>query len=141
MIEVVINYNPSKDLYMVYEPSTNTLLATSNVTEALVNLSKFLKDSGMTNVDILECDEISYHLDSKTMKAIVKSNVALMKRLSNGPSELMKSSQKFGQEMNKTKPGSGNGKSGSVPSTSFGGKSSSFGSGKFNKSYKKFGRM
>lgn len=136
MIEVVINYNPDKDLYMVYEPSTNTLLATSNVTEALVNLSKFLKDSGMTSVDILECNEISYHLDSNTMKAIVKSNVALMKRLKNGPSELVKSSQKFGQEMHKTKPNSG-----SIPSTSFGGKSSSFGSGKFNKSYRKFGRM
>ena len=128
MIQVVINYDPGTREYKVYEPSTNTILVTTNITEALVNLSKFLLDSGMIDIDILNSDDISYHLDSATMKAIVKSNVTLLKRLNNGPSEIMKSSQKFGQEAK-------------VPSTSFGGKSTSFGSGKFNKSYKKFGRM
>ena len=128
MIQVVINYDPGTKEYKVYEPSTNIILVTTNITEALVNLSKFLLDSGMIDIDILNSDDISYHLDSATMKAIVKSNVTLLKRLNNGPSEIMKSSQKFGQDSK-------------VPSTSFGGKNTSFGSGKFNKSYRKFGRM
>lgn len=96
MVEVVINYDQGTQKYKVYEPTTDTLLVSSNLTEALVNLSMFLTSSGLIQGDILNYPEISYHLDSYTVKSMVESNVNLIKRLQTAPSGFMISSQKFG---------------------------------------------
>lgn len=96
MIEIVIKFDPVKKDYMVYEPSTETLMVTTNLTEALLNLNKFLIESGMIQTDILECQNISYHIDSQTMKSIIEGNLQLIKRLRNAPSGFMISSQRFG---------------------------------------------
>lgn len=146
MIEVLIKYLPDRSCYGVYEPTTDTLMAASNISEALVSLSKFLKDSGMIDKDILSSDEISYHLDSQTMKAMVESNVNLMKRLNNAPSGFMMSSQRFGSSLtsqNKKDNNVGGGDS-KFGNKNFGGKRnsgfSSFSSNSnFGTSYKKFG--
>lgn len=152
MVEVLINYFPEKKCFGVYEPSSDTLMFAENLSEALVQLSAFLKDSGMINADILSSNDISYHLDSATMKGIVESNVNLMKRLSTAPSGFMISSQRFGTTLNQqnNKRDNTEGQRGSKASkfgkTSFGGKSgknfsnSSFsGNSNFKTSSKKFG--
>lgn len=148
MIEILINYLPDKQSYGVYEPTTETLLVSSNLSEALVSLSSFLKDSGMITSDILGCSEISYHLDSHTMKSIIESNVNLMKRLSNAPSGFMISSQRFGSSLTQNSNSKEN-RSGDFDKTkkfgnsSFGGKRNNFssfsGDSNFKSSYKKFG--
>lgn len=125
MVEVVINYNKDNQNFQVYEPTTDTLLVSSNLTEALVNLSIFLNSTGLLQGDILDYPEISYHLDSYTVKSMVESNVNLIKRLQTAPSGFTISSQRFG------------GTSGLIPSK----KSSSSGfSDSYKKSDKKFNR-
>lgn len=96
MIEIVIKYDPSKAQYLIYEPSTDTMMASGNLTEALVLLSEFLINSGFATTDILQCDNISYHIDSATMKSIVEGNLNLIKRLQTAPSGFMMSSARFG---------------------------------------------
>ena len=39
MIEILIKYLPDKDCYGVYEPTTDTLLVSSSISESLVSLS------------------------------------------------------------------------------------------------------
>lgn len=97
MIEVVIKYDDTKKVYMIYEPTTDSMMASTNLTEALVMLNKFLMDSGMSKVDLLECPDISYHVDSQTMKSIIEGNIQLIKRLRQAPSGFMISNQRFGQ--------------------------------------------
>lgn len=125
MIEVVINYSQEDQTFRVYEPTTDTLLISSSLTEALVNLSSFLMQEGMIQGDILNYPEISYHLDSFTVKAMVESNVNLMKRLQTAPSGFMLSSQKFG------------GTSTPLKKKDRGGGNNGFESSGFSKSYKK----
>ena len=145
MIEVLIKYIPDKGYYGVYEPTTDTLMASSNISEALISLSNFLKDSGMITGDILSSNEISYHLDSHTMKAMVESNVNLMKRLNNAPSGFMISSQKFGSSINsQNKKDNNAGGDSKFGNKNFGGKqksgfSSFSGNSNFGTSFKKFG--
>lgn len=136
MIEIVINYDESRKEYKIYEPSTDTLMVSSNLTEALTILNKFLLDSGLSKVDILECPDISYHIDSPTMRSIVEGNIKLIKRLRTAPSGFAMSSQRFG--------GSSTGQQQSQPSgqqkkqqKSKGGQLS--GATGFLGSYKKFG--
>lgn len=93
MIEVVINYDPIKGYYKIYEASTDTLLGSANLTEAICLLSEFLKKSG---IDLLSSTDIMYHLDSQTMVSIIEGNVNLLKQLANGPGSFVKSTQKFG---------------------------------------------
>lgn len=149
MIEVLINYIPDKKCFGVYEQSTDTLLYSESLSEALVSLSAFLKDSGLITEDILGCNNISYHMDSYTVKAMVESNVNLMKRLSNAPSGFMISSQRFGSTItqNNKKDNSRDFKTQSkFGRSSLGGKkgknfsNSSFsGNSNFKSSFKKFG--
>lgn len=96
MIKIVINYNKIKKEYQIYESSTETVLISSSLTEGLVNLNLFLKDSGLTKKDILEEDDIEYFLDSATIKSMIESNVNLLKKLHSAPSEFKISSGKFG---------------------------------------------
>lgn len=149
MIEVLIKHLPDKDCFGVYEPTSDTLMVASNISEALVSLSNFLKDSGMIDKDILSSSDISYHLDSYTMKAIVESNVNLMKRLNTAPSGFMISSQRFGSSLSSQNKKDNNVSGDLGKNTKFGGKSfggkrnsgfSSFsGNSNFGSSYKKFG--
>lgn len=140
MVEIVINYDQSTQNFKVYEPTTDTILVSTNLAEALVNLSKFLSESGLIEGDILSYTSISYHIDSFTLQAMVESNVNLLKRLSTAPSGFMISSQRFGTSLNQSsisKKESGFKDSGSKK---FGHKSSGF-SGKngFKSASKKFG--
>ena len=104
MIEVVINYDTEKQFYKIYEPSTDTILISSNISEALINLSKFLLDQKLTEKDILNSDNITYHLDSHTMRAMIESNVILIKRLNSAPSGFTISTQRFGGSSVQKKP-------------------------------------
>lgn len=133
MVEIVINYDSQGKEYKIYEPSTDTLMVSSNLTEALLILNKFLIENGLIGVDILECPDISYHLDSSTMRSIVEGNIKLIKRLKSAPSGFMMSSQRFGttqtsssssQDKNQKNNRSGGGFAGATG---------------FKSSYKKFG--
>jgi hypothetical protein len=99
MIEIVINFDQNSKMYKVYEPTSDTLLITSNLSESLIKLSEFLRNSGMIQSDILASDCISYHLDSATMIAMIESNVSLLKRLAQAPSVFTSSAQKFGKSL------------------------------------------
>lgn len=97
MIEIVINFSEENGgTYKVYEPSTQTLLMSQSLSEALVNLSLFLQTQGLIQGDILQTDQVNYHFDSKTMIDFMKSNVQLLNRLKNAPSGFQISSQRFG---------------------------------------------
>lgn len=99
MVEIVINYDPKEDKFRVYEPTTDTILVSQNITESLVNLSKFLSSKNLIEGDILSYPDISYHIDSETMKRIIESNVNLIKRLKTAPSGFTLSSQRFGSSV------------------------------------------
>ena len=98
-MDIVINYDNVGKVYKIYEPSTSTLLLSQDLTEGLYNLNSFLKSCGKIpeGSDLLKITDIEYHIDSFTMTAIIKSNVDLMKRLRNGPSEFKISSDRFGK--------------------------------------------
>ena len=136
MVEVVIKFDKTKNNYAVYEPTTDSLMVASNLTEALVMLNNFLQTSGMSKVDLLDCPDISYHVDSATMRAIIEGNMKLIKRLNTAPSGFMLSGQKFGSGNNNNNsnqqsntPSKGKQKTG-------GGFASATG---FRSSYRKFG--
>lgn len=97
-MDIVINYDPIKKEYKIYEPSTDTILVSTNLTEGIVNLDIFLKSQGLIqeDSDILRSEDIDYHMDSHTMRAMVESNVNLLKRLRSSQSEFKNSSNKFG---------------------------------------------
>ncbi len=97
-MDIVINYDPGTKEYKIYEPTTDSMIVSMNLTEGLVNLNLFLKSSGLISEDsdILLSKNISYHLDSETFVAMIQSNVDLLKRLQSGPSEFKKSAGKFG---------------------------------------------
>lgn len=140
MIEIVINYDQNSKVYKVYEPTSDTLLITSNLSESLIKLSEFLKNSGMIQSDILASDCISYHLDSATMIAMIESNVSLLKRLAQAPSVFTASSQKFGKNLTSggfNKNNSDNKKKGSDYKLK--GNSNFFSKSSFKNSMKKFG--
>lgn len=96
MVQIVINYDPGTQEFRIYEPLTDTILVSSNLTEAFVVLSDFLVSSQMITGNILDDTEISYHFDSYTVKAMIESNVNLIKRLKSGPSGFTVAAQRFG---------------------------------------------
>lgn len=132
MIEIVINFDESRNEYRVYEPTSDTILITSTLGESLLKLSEFLKEVGMISDDILTANNISYHLDSPTMLAMIKSNVGLLKRLSTAPSGFTISSQRFGSN-GQNSLGGGKSNSNIKNSGKF------FSNSAFKSSYKKFG--
>ena len=103
MIEIVVKYDKDRKLFIVYEPTTETLFLTASLGESFLKLSQFLKEQGMIESDILQTDNISYHIDSASFIAMVESNANLLKRLSQAPSGFTISSQRFG-----VSPSSGN---------------------------------
>ncbi len=150
MIEVVINYDKSRNEFKLYEPTTDTLFITSSLGESFIKLNEFLKDQGLITTDILNTLDITYHIDSSTFLALIESNVGLLKQLNNAPSGFMISSQRFGmptiaqqsrQQQNFQPQGKGNSnytnkkKRGKTEK----GSSSFFSKSSFRSSYKKFG--
>lgn len=96
MIEIVINYDPQKQYFKIYEPSTDSLMVSANLGEALCILNQFLKDSGLSKEDILNSSNISYHIDSYTIRGIIEGNLKLIKRLNQAPSGFQTATQKLG---------------------------------------------
>ena len=98
----------------------------------------------MIQADILNCQDIGYHIDSYTLQAIIQSNVGLLKRLNTAPTGFMNSSQKFG--MGNTSGSAplpskrqgysqqGGNRNNSKSSGGWGGKKSGFSSGGFSQS-------
>lgn len=138
MVELVINYSKEKQTFLIYEPTTDTLIASTNLTEALVNVSSFLTKEGLITGNILDYPDISYHIDSMTMKAMVDSNVALLKRLNTAPSGFQISTQRFGGSNLPTKKEK-DWKASKKTKQGFGKSSSTFSRSNFNSSYRKFG--
>lgn len=95
-MDIVINHDPTTKEYKIYEPSTDSLIISMNLTEGIVNLNEFLQSSGLITEDILKSTNIAYHLDGETFIAMIQSNVDLLKRIQSGPSEFKKSAGKFG---------------------------------------------
>lgn len=142
MIEIVINYDKDNETFKVYEPTSDTLLITTNLSESFIKLSEFLRNSGMISTDILSSSDISYHLDSGTFIAMVESNVALLKRLASAPSVFTTSAQKFGTSFssgqnNSSGFGKNNINGGKKKSTTY--SNGTFSKSTFKSSSKKFG--
>lgn len=95
-LTIVIEYESLGKQFNIYEPTTDTLLVSENLTEGLVLLNDFLMKNNLIEKDILKTDSIKYQLDSSTMKAMIDSNVKLIKKLSRGPSDFQISKDKFG---------------------------------------------
>lgn len=109
MVEVVINYDPSDKVYKAYEPSTDTLFITASLGETFNNLEAHLLKMGLIAGSLLAEQDITYHLDSATFIAMVKSNATLLKRLNNAPSSFMMSEKRLGisnSGKDNNKPGS-----------------------------------
>jgi hypothetical protein len=142
MINVVINYDAGNQQFKVFESSSDTILVSSNLTEALVNLSSFLREKGLVQ-DLLKETDISYHIDSYTMNTMIESNTNLLKRLKTAPTGFMISSQRFGTSLNSLGSSNGSSKSGK---TKAGSNTTVFKGGNFTgktgfkSSYKKFGQ-
>ena len=128
MINIVIKYDPDKEMFNVYEPTSDTMLVTGTLSESLLKLNDFLKSENLVKDDILNTADVSYHLDSYTMSTMIRSNANLLKRLSTANSGFTVSTQRFGS--NKS-----NNKFNSMATRSW---EKGFGSA-FNKSHKKFG--
>ena len=98
MIDVVINYDRAKKEYRLYEPTTDTIIITSNLSETFIKLSELLVSTGMIpDGDILNTNLVTYHLDSGTLISMVESNVNLLKRLTQqAPSIFTSAARKFG---------------------------------------------
>jgi len=98
MIDVVINYDKAKKEYRLYEPTTDTIIITSNLSETFIKLSELLVSTGMIpDGDILNTNLVIYHLDSGTLISMVESNVNLLKRLTQqAPSIFTSAARKFG---------------------------------------------
>ena len=103
MIDVVINFDKEKNLYIAYESITDTLLMTSSLGDTFNKLEEHLKNFGIIAGNLLSEQNITYHIDSPTFVAMVKSNADLLKRLNNAPSGFMISSQRLGINTNNNK--------------------------------------
>ena len=140
MIDIVIKYDDTKQTFGIYEPTTNTYMLSANLSEGLVYLEKFLKDSKLIDKGLLDADNITYHLDSKSMKGMIESNVNLMKRLNNAPSGFMMSQQRFGGGSSMSSPSSSKqGYSGKGKSRESSFSKPYFSHSGFKSSFKKFG--
>lgn len=95
-VDIVINYNTTSKQFNLYEPTSDTLLVSENLTEGLVLLNEFLMRTGLIDSDILKTESIRYQLDSATMKAMIDSNVKLIKKLNRAPSDFQVAKDRFG---------------------------------------------
>jgi hypothetical protein len=125
-MEVVINYREDKKQYVLYEASTDTIIITESLGEMFMKLNELLYNTG-TQMDMFSLDTINYHLDSATFKAIIGTNINLLKRLNTAPSGFQTSTQRFGggiqpvqsQSQNKNNNFKAAGKTGTFSKSSF----------------------
>lgn len=96
MTEIVVNYDSVKDEYQIYESTSKTLILSRTLGEGFSNLNLFLIQTGQIQKSIIEDQNIIYHFDSHTFQEMIKSNMALLKRVSDIPSEFKNSASKFG---------------------------------------------
>lgn len=96
MTDIVVNYDDSKGMFQIYESSSNTLIISQSLGEGFSNLNGFLLTSGTVKKSILEDNDIQYHFDAHTFQEIIKSNMSLIKRVSEIPSEFKNSVSRFG---------------------------------------------
>lgn len=96
MTEIVVNYDSVKGEYQIYESTSKTLILSRTLGEGFSNLNLFLIKTGQIQKSIIEDQNIIYHFDSHTFQEMIKSNMALLKRVSDIPSEFKNSASKFG---------------------------------------------
>lgn len=137
MTDIVVNYDQVKGVFQIYESSTQTLLISQTLGEGFEELNSFLLSSGLIKKSILEDRDVQYHFDSYTFQEMIKSNMSLLKRVSDIPSEFKNSASRFGSSSS----GSGTPKD---KSKTFSRGSKNFQHGKmsggsFGKSFSKFG--
>lgn len=126
-MDIVVSFDPGSKEYRFYEPTTDTLLISKSLGEGFGNLNLFLIQSGKITGNILNTDDINYHIDSVTFRSMVESNINLIKRLQGGQSEFKTSSDKFGASALASAKKFGMAGSGDFGSSKFGGKNSKFG--------------
>ena len=64
-LTIVIEYESLGKQFNIYEPTTDTLLVSENLTEGLVLLNDFLMKNNLIEKDILKTDSIKYQLDDR----------------------------------------------------------------------------
>ena len=96
MTEIVVNYDSVKGEYQIYESTSKTLILSRTLGEGFSNLNLFLIQTGQIQKSIIEDQNIIYHFDSHTFQEMIKSNMSLLKRVSDIPSEFKNSASKFG---------------------------------------------
>ena len=141
MTEIVVKYDKSSNEYHIYENTSQTLIMSRTLGEGFSNLNLFLIQSGQIQKSLIEDEDVIYHFDGHTFKEIIKSNMALLKRVSDIPSEFKNSANKFGmpsvpKDLNsKNKQNFSKGSSNFQKRKMTGFKGSKFGNsfGKFNK--------
>ena len=101
MIEIVVNFDEASGEYQLYENTSQTLILSKTLGEGFSNLNGFLLTSGQIKKSLLEDDDIRFHFDAHTFREIIKSNMALLKRVSSIPSEFKNSANKFGTSLSK----------------------------------------
>ena len=135
MIDVVINFKEDKGQYVLYEQSTDTIIITENLGEMFLKLNELLFNTGISQMDMFNSPDINYHLDSATFKAIIGTNINLLKRLSTAPSGFQTSTQRFGGGIQPTQNQVDN----SNKKFKAAGNTGTFSKSSFKTSYKKFG--
>lgn len=104
MTEIVVKYDKTSKEFKIYESNSQTLIMSRTLGEGFSNLNHFLINSGQIQTSIIDDEDIIYHFDGHTFKEIIKSNMALLKRVSDIPSEFKNSANKFAapKEISKT---------------------------------------
>lgn len=96
MIQVIINYDQSQEIYTLYNRDLDIAFTSSEMFKVLVLFNSYLTETCGEEFNVLKSDEIEYILDSSSMKQMITSNVKLIKRLSRLPTAFQQSSEKFG---------------------------------------------
>ena len=141
MTEIVVKYDKSSNEYHIYESTSQTLIMSRTLGEGFSNLNLFLIQSGQIQKSLIEDEDVIYHFDGHTFKEIIKSNMALLKRVSDIPSEFKNSANKFGMPSMPKDLNSKNKQNFSKGSSNFQkGKMTGFKGSKFGNSFGKFNK-
>ena len=141
MTEIVVKYDKSSNEYHIYESTSQTLIMSRTLGEGFSNLNLFLIQCGQIQKSLIEDEDVIYHFDGHTFKEIIKSNMALLKRVSDIPSEFKNSANKFGMPSVPKDLNSKNKQNYSKGSTNFKkGKMTGFKGSKFGNSFGKFNK-
>ena len=141
MTEIVVKYDKSSNEYHIYESTSQTLIMSRTLGEGFSNLNLFLIQPGQIQKSLIEDEDVIYHFDGHTFKEIIKSNMALLKRVSDIPSEFKNSANKFGMPSVPKDLNSKNKQNFSKGSSNFQkGKMTGFKGSKFGNSFGKFNK-